>query len=1027
MISATGTLEATGLDVTVQFRDGGHGIVTGMTPGTFVANSDSTITIPQAGSQEVTITTTAIANTDNQDITITLAGTGATYDVATGAAGSDTLVAKNNTVTSATRPRLAITADSTDPVGANNSQNAEFTITATPEATGTITVYYDVSEPGDFVTDGEFSKDLSTAGTTTAIAIPTSDPNTSNDADTTLTVTILDRLNYTLADSTGHIATATINDDADQAPVLTVRGVSVSEGEETADINFTLDKPAGSEGVTIEVAVNSENSTATESDDFTLSSTTVSIASGESAGNITVSAVVDQLDEADEEFELTLTVTGATFSDGTINGKVVNTITDNDDPPVVSVNTFVAGDGVASTANFVVTLSPVSGKDVEIAYAYSSTSDATSGTDFNLGAVSPLVIDAGETTGMIPISILADNNNNEGAETIVLSLTATNAVFDDGTPDGSASGTATGIITDEPLAFISTIHSEVADTDYFTYTVTLNPAPTSPVTVNLTNGTFPLGNNATSSINFRANESSKTVTVDITETYASQSLTTESGFTVTIASGTGYTSVSGTNDNISVRIKDGRNLPTLNITSLSAGSVRESNAFQTGLGVTGTHTGLDIHFEVTDTGTVTGFYDRTNLRSIDGGHLVTSPYSLASGASSVTFVNWTTDRSAKTGDGGLKFAILPGAGYKLGGTFERTLTVTDNQIEGAIVRDATVREGSDPNEITIESYIYPGNNNRASVNWSVDSSSTAISGTDYRITTTRDGTGNLTSGNFVLSNSNIIQTLYIHAIEDNMFEGGNETIVINYSSPDGTARLPVSSKTYTITEKLPIITLTSDRVATGVTEGYAFDFTVSTDTAPPVGDDLQVTVNAVPTTVSSGIRLDSSTVTFTNSITSVTRTVTFNAGYETSDRNAKITISVSPQAGKFEPVNSIEIAVKDNENIPSVRIERVRSQTDQTVISGAAVEGDRLWFRATMSRRPNAGDVNASIAISETINRNFLSRGMRTQNVQFSRAFFRETVFPVFTGPDDGITRTRWYNIIRGARRSRGIHYRIMY
>ena len=153
----------------------------------------------------------------------------------------------------------------------------------------------------------------------------------------------MDRLNYTLADSTGHIATATINDDADQAPVLTVRGVSVSEGEETADINFTLDKPAGSEGVTIEVAVNSENSTATESDDFTLSSTTVSIASGESAGNITVSAVVDQLDEADEEFELTLTVTGATFSDGTINGKVVNTITDNDDPPVVSVNTFCGG------------------------------------------------------------------------------------------------------------------------------------------------------------------------------------------------------------------------------------------------------------------------------------------------------------------------------------------------------------------------------------------------------------------------------------------------------------------------------------------------------------------------------------------------------------------------------------------------------------------------------------------------------------------------------------------------------------
>ena len=222
-----------------------------------------------------------------------------------------------------------------------------------------------------------------------AIAIPTSDPNTSNDADTTLTVTLLDRANYTLADSTGHIATATINDDADQAPVLTVTGVTVSEGGATADINFTLDKPAGSEGVTIEVAVNTDNSTATESDDFTLSSTTVSIASGESAGNITVTAFDDELDEASEEFELTLTATGATFSDGTINGKVVNTIADNDDPPVVSVNTFVAGDGVASTANFVVTLSPVSGKRCGNSLCGLQVNwwGITSGTDFNLGAV----------------------------------------------------------------------------------------------------------------------------------------------------------------------------------------------------------------------------------------------------------------------------------------------------------------------------------------------------------------------------------------------------------------------------------------------------------------------------------------------------------------------------------------------------------------------------------------------------------------------------------------------------------------
>ena len=59
------------------------------------------------------------------------------------------------------------------------------------------------------------------------------------------------------------------------------------------------------------------NSTATETDDYTLSEKSVSIAEGSRTGTITVTVVDDNIDEADNEmFVLNLTATGATFSGG---------------------------------------------------------------------------------------------------------------------------------------------------------------------------------------------------------------------------------------------------------------------------------------------------------------------------------------------------------------------------------------------------------------------------------------------------------------------------------------------------------------------------------------------------------------------------------------------------------------------------------------------------------------------------------------------------------------------------------------
>ena len=69
------------------------------------------------------------------------------------------------------------------------------------QPTGTITVSYNVSETGNFITDGDQTINLDTSGTTTQITVATSDPTQgSADPDSTITVTLLEGENYTLAD-----------------------------------------------------------------------------------------------------------------------------------------------------------------------------------------------------------------------------------------------------------------------------------------------------------------------------------------------------------------------------------------------------------------------------------------------------------------------------------------------------------------------------------------------------------------------------------------------------------------------------------------------------------------------------------------------------------------------------------------------------------------------------------------------------------------------------------------------------------
>ena len=214
---------------------------------------------------------------------ISLDGAGSDYTIAEGTGGSDSLESKDNTVTSATQPRVSIAAASALATQVDAGEDVEFTITASDTPSGTITVNYNVSETGNFVADGNDTIDLVTSGTTTTLTLTATDSApTTEEGVSTITVTLLEGANYSLANPNGHIATTTAT-DIPLLPELTVTGVTATEGQTGLSIGFSLNRNAGADGVSIAYEIAANNS-ATLTSDYTLADSPVAIAAGSRHG-----------------------------------------------------------------------------------------------------------------------------------------------------------------------------------------------------------------------------------------------------------------------------------------------------------------------------------------------------------------------------------------------------------------------------------------------------------------------------------------------------------------------------------------------------------------------------------------------------------------------------------------------------------------------------------------------------------------------------------------------------------------------
>jgi uncharacterized protein YhjY with autotransporter beta-barrel domain len=396
------------------------------TGGTATTGSDytggvATVSIP-AGATTATITIDPTVDTTveaDETVTLTVAA-GAGYAAGVPASATGTIL--NDDVPSATIAVAPAT------VAEDGAPNLVYTITLDQASATATSVNFTV---GGTAANGSDYATISSplvigAGATTGTITVDPTNDTTIEADETATLALAAGAGYTVG--APNSATGTIlNDDL---PSLTVNDVTANEGNAgTTSFSFTvsLSAPAGTGGVTFDIAA--ANGSATAGTDYVANSLTgQNIPAGSSTYTFTVQANGDAANEPSETFFVNVTnVVNAVVVDGQGLGTIVN-----DDPlPALSINDVTVSEGNAGTVNavFTVTLGAASGQAVSVNYA-TADGTATQPADYT-NTNGTLNFTPGQTTQTITV-LLNGDIVPEANETFFVNLSgAVNATISD--------------------------------------------------------------------------------------------------------------------------------------------------------------------------------------------------------------------------------------------------------------------------------------------------------------------------------------------------------------------------------------------------------------------------------------------------------------------------------------------------------------------------------------------------------------------------------------------------------------------
>ncbi|MHC5767311.1 MAG: Calx-beta domain-containing protein [Nostoc sp.] len=309
-----------------------------------------------------------------------------------------------------------------------------------------------------------------------------------------------------------------INDDSQ--PTISISDVSVIEGNTgaTTNANFTisLSNPSYQQ---ITVNYNTIDGTADAADsDYNSAFGTITFNPGEISKTLSIGVVGDNKFETDETFSVNLLgATNAAIADSLGIATIIN----DDNQPTISISDVSIAEGnigTTSNANFTISLSNPSYQQVTVNYNTSDGTAQIADSDYN-SDLGTIIFAPGETSKVISISVISDNQS-EANETFSVNLSgATNAAIAD------SLGIATIIDDDNPttvsISDVSIAEGNTGTTTNANFIVTLSAPSLQQVTVNYntSDGTAKTSdsdyNAASGTIVFNPGETTKTLGIGV--------------------------------------------------------------------------------------------------------------------------------------------------------------------------------------------------------------------------------------------------------------------------------------------------------------------------------------------------------------------------------------------------------------------------------------------------------------------------------------------------------------------------------
>ncbi|MDE0679707.1 MAG: hypothetical protein OXI11_05755 [Gammaproteobacteria bacterium] len=673
---------------------------------------------------------------------------------------------------------------------AEPSGTAAYTVALAARPSGTVTVALASSDKGAAtVSPAELTFTASNYANARNVTVTAVDDKVDNTGDKRAAAIGHTASGGGYADVTGSVAVTVTDDDAaptalnlsvdaDTAKAGTQVAVTEDGGAKTARVTATLGGTTTfDEATEVTVTVGKAGDAAVKGTDYTApASFKITIPAGSSSAHkdFTLTPTDDALDEDDKTLTLSGSAGAFTIAD------IAITIEDDDAMPVLSIADATAVTE-GSQASFTITLTPVSGRDVNVAWATaddSGTNAATAGEDYT-AANGTATIAAGDAKATVTVNT-TDDVRDEPAETFLVKLSSpTNATL------SSSASNAAGAINDNdkaPTGVTLTASPDSVGEGDDPATVTVTAAVTGGITYDAdTDVTVSVGasaDTATEGTDYNT-VNDFTITIDAGDASASKDFTLtpkqddlrEGSEAISVAGNAGQT-IAVTGDTITLTDDDGQ--PSFSVANASATEGSDVTFTVTRSGASGN--AVSVHWSTKADA------DGANPASAGDYTAVTTATRLDFGAG----VKTQTFKVATTADvvdePNETFRVVlssPGGGAAIGAA-EAVGTINDDDDPPVMSIDAPAAdEGGDRdrNPLRFTVSLSAASGKQVTVAYAEvagTGENVAISGVDYVA---------LSSGTLTFASGQTSKTIDVTMRGDRIDEN-NETLMVRLSSPE---------------------------------------------------------------------------------------------------------------------------------------------------------------------------------------------------------------------------------------------------